>query len=243
MAKGISRFQRWLPIVIACANRIGIFKKYIYLMREDTGAPSSCDATELFNWRVDQLSYADANSLDFVFDGRPISYTSTPRSEQDVIALFHELVGVGFFKGYKFIGTSQNDKYDSCFRTAYNGGNEFAYDANKTPLGVGSAHLNQRLSAPLVLEFKYDLDGLIADFEKEVKYDSEIDLVVCWEIGRAFEERCRIKSLLLGEEGCYRQYFGSTHALSYERQKRFEIIAIRDIIDYAGQPESRNGRS
>jgi hypothetical protein len=216
---------------------VNIFKRYLYLMREDSGAPSAADSTEIFNWRVEQLENLKQNPFDFSWNGVPIPYASIPRSEQDVIAIFHEMIGLGVFKGIRFLATSQNDRYDSCVQTNYNGQALFAFDADDNPLGVGPTHVNVKLSAPLVMEYKFDLDGLIADFEKEVKFDSEIDVVVCWQIGDAFKERYRVSSLLIGDEGVNRRIYGSTHALSYERQRRFEIIAIKDLIEYFQSPE------
>ena len=205
---------------------VNVFKKYLHLMREDSGAPSSGDSNQLFEWRVKQLEYAKESPFEFVVDDHKVAYSTSPRSEQDVIALFHELVGMGVFPGIEFLGTSQNDRYDSCFRTKYAGESKFAFSKVDRPLGVGSNHIGSKLSQPLVLEFKYDLDGLVWDIEKEVKFDADINLVVCWEIGDAYKARYRISSLLVGEEGSTRQYYGSTHAFSYERQKRFEIIAL-----------------
>jgi hypothetical protein len=217
---------------------VNIFKRYIHLMREDSGAPSSSDSDKLWEWQVKQQDYAKEMPFGFVWEGKSISYSALPRSEQDVIALFHELVGMGYFQGIEFIGTSQNDRYDSCFRTSYGGSPKFAFDKAIRPLGVGANHINAKLSKPLVLEFKYDFDGLVADFEKEIKFDTEVNLVVCWDIGESFQERYRIVSLLVGEEGSTRQYFGSTHALYYERQKKFEIISLKDLIEFAQSPQN-----
>jgi len=44
---------------------VNIFKRYIYLMREDSGAPSVQDSTELFNWRLAQIEYGKQNPFDF----------------------------------------------------------------------------------------------------------------------------------------------------------------------------------
>jgi hypothetical protein len=217
---------------------VNVFKKYIYLMREDSGAPSIQDSTELFNWRLQQLEYAKQNPFDFSLAGKSLSYCTIPRSEQDVIALFHEMVSLGMFIGYIFISTSQWDRYDSCFRTTYGGKSEYAYSRSDNPLGVGPANIGVKESMPSVLEYKFNLDGLIADFEKEVKFDTEIQLVVCWEIGKDYEEKYRVSSLLLGEEGSSRQYFGSTHALFHERQKRLEIIALKDLIEWHRNPDT-----
>ena len=216
---------------------VNIFKRYIHLMREDSGAPSTEDATALFNWRIAQIQYLKEHPLEFVFGGRSIGYASVPRSEQDVIAIFHELFSIGLLKGYRFLSTSQIDRYDSCFQSIYAGQVEYAYSRGDNVLGVGAAHVGVKELLPSVLEFKWSLDGLIADFAKEVKYDSEIQLVVCWEIGEDYREKYQVNSLLIGEEGTSRQCYGSTHSLSHERQKKFEIICIKDLMDFLRNPD------
>ena len=44
-------------------------------------------------------------------------------------------------------------------------------------------------SEPRVLEYKYDLDALVREFDSEVKFPKHIDLVVCWKAEKQFKER------------------------------------------------------
>ncbi|MFM9857157.1 ATP-binding protein [Pseudoxanthobacter sp. M-2] len=216
---------------------VNIFKRYIHLMREDSGSPPAVDETDLFEWKLMQKKHVEENPLELAIAGRRLSYASTPRSEQDVVAIFHELVGMEIIRGFDFISTSQYDRYDSCFRTYYIDDERFRFSPSINPLGVARANIAGKLSMPNVLEYKFNLDGLIADFEKEEKFDTDVQLVVCWEIGKAYESRYNLSSRLVGEEGSSRRYFGSTHALWYERQMKFEIICLSDLIQFLRDPE------
>ena len=205
-------------------------------MREDTGAAPLTESTELWEWQVRQEEYRKARPFEFVHGGKPVAYISVPQCEQDVIALFHELVGTGVFRGLKFLATSGTTRYDCCFKTHYLRKDNLGFKRNETPLGVSERNITDKESRPMVLEFKYDLDGLIADFEKEVKYPSDVQLAICWDIGELYRERYRIVSLLARDEGASRFVYGATHAAYQDRERRFEIICLRDLIDFLRDP-------
>jgi hypothetical protein len=215
---------------------VNIFKRYLYLMREDTGAPSILASSELFGWLVEQEAYRTANPFEFVCDDRAIAYVSVPQCEQDVIAVFHELLGMGVLKGLRFLATSENSRYDSCFKTHYADRTIFPFDRELRPLGVSAAHIAEKESKPLVLEFKYNMDALIADFEKEIKFLKDIECLVCWDMGEAHAENYRVASLLLGDSGASRMIYGATHALYHERERRFDIICLKDLVQFLRDP-------
>jgi len=70
---------------------VNIFKRYLYLMREDTGAANLANETDTYHWLEDKKQYRTEHPLEFAFDGRHIAYACEPCAEQDVIAIFHEL--------------------------------------------------------------------------------------------------------------------------------------------------------
>ena len=215
---------------------VNIFKKYLYLMREDTGASNLVDDTEVYNWTEAQKAHRIANPLEFVHDGRKIAYAAIPRSEQDVIALFHELVGAGMIRGIRFLSTSEMDQYDSCYVTHYDSASRHQY-APSNILGVSSKLITSKESRPYILEYKYDLDGLIADFARETKYQDHIKAAVCWQVGDNYSENFTVRSYLVGEEGAARQFFGATHSLWHERIKLADIVCVGDVIRCFQQPE------
>jgi hypothetical protein len=215
---------------------VNVFKRYLHLMREDTGAAPLNESTVLWEWQVTQEEYRKANPFEFVYGSNALAYLSVPQCEQDVIAIFHELVGLGVLRGLKFLATSGAMHYDCCFKTHYLRKDDVGFRRNERQLGVSDRNITERESRPMVLEFKYDLDGLIADFEKELKYPSDVNLVVCWEIGEQYRERYRIVSLLIRDEGASRLVYGATHAAYQDRERRFEIICLKDLISFMRDP-------
>ncbi len=217
---------------------VNIFKRYLYLMREDTGAADVVDDTETYNWLEAKKKYRAENSLEFAFHDLHLAYACEPNSEQDLVAIFHEMVGMGVIQGVRFLCTSEQDRYDGCYVAHYSSSDAHAFNASKRPLGVSAKLIVQRESRPFVLEYKFDLDGLIADFEKEVKHPNEINAVICWKIGDDYSAKYNVRSYLVGEEGTGRQLYGATHSLWHERIKLADVICVSDLIKFLSEPES-----
>ena len=218
---------------------VDIFKKYLALMREDTGAPPPYSSRDLWKWKTDQDNRRTTHPLNCRFDSRSVAVTSEPQSEQDVIALFHEIVGLEGVEGYLFLGTSGYGQYDSVFLTHYS--RKHVYEKNNSKLGVSDNVVDGKESAPYILEYKYDLDGLIADVESEKKFLRDIDLLVCWQIGEDYKDSYSIRPYLVGDEGSTRHFYAATHALYRDREKDLEIICLKDLIGYINQPEAIEG--
>lgn len=217
---------------------VSIFKRFLHLMREDTGAPNIVDDTDTYNWLDEKRKYRIDNPLEFAFEGRRISYTCTPSSEQDLVALFHELVGLGVIRGVRFLCTSEHDRYDGCYVTDYTSMENHAFSAINNPFGVSQKLIAARESRPFILEYKYDLDGLIADFEKEAKHPKEINTIICWSVGNDFSSRYALRSYLVDDEGAGRQFFGATHSFWHERIKLSEVICVSDLLKYLSDPDA-----
>lgn len=215
---------------------VSIFKRFLHLMREDTGEPTIPESTDLWHWKQDQVDHRKQNPLEFACGSFSLAYVSQPKCEQDVVAIFHELVGMGHFPGMKFLATSEISRYDSCFVTQYDS-EKFTFERTARPLGVSARSIAKRESAPFVLEFKYDFDGLVFDIEKEEKFLKDINFVVCWKIGGAYSANYRLISLLVGDEGDIRSVYGSTHALFSNGEKRLEILCLSDYFEYHRAPE------
>ncbi len=194
--------------------------------------------TDTYHWLEEKKKYRSDHPLQFVFDGKHISYACTPCAEQDLIALFHELVGMGLLKGIRFLCTTERDRYDGCYVGLYDSNELHSFHASKRPLGVSQKIISARESKPLVLEYKFDLDGLISDFAREEKFQNQINAIVCWKIGDAYEENYNVRSYLVGEEGSSRQLYGATHSLWHERQKLADIICVSDLMKFTADSES-----
>lgn len=131
------------------------------------GVREGKDPTDLSVWDKEK-EYDSYNDRENLFRDRPLFFKTTPREEQEVIALFFELLGRKVLKGY------------FPFRV---GGSRAAYDAlffigdestTKLPKKFPSRDLK-------TVEFKYRLSEIISDFDSQEKFLSDIDLVICWE--------------------------------------------------------------
>ncbi len=236
-------FQPELTILAEklAVRAVNTFKKYLQHLKPDTGGPVAPDK-DLFDWRSEQVTYRDANPLNLMFDS-PITLKAKPRQEQDVIALFHQLIGVGKIKGINFYATSQSDRYDSLFFLEYDDHDTFSY-GKSNPIGVTSDIAFPYTTEPKVLEYKFDLDALIRDFDRDIKFPKHIDFVVCWKASKSFKEKYFLNSLLIGDEGSSRVIYGATHQAYAEgaRQVEFEVLILEDLLNYLQDPESEEAR-
>jgi hypothetical protein len=222
---------------------VTIFRRFLQYLRPDSGAQSIAPDRELYEWKKNQEQYRDENPFSLELKGHTISLLSFPRQEQDVIGLFHELIGANILKGFKFFGTSMSDRYDSLFMMDYKESDKVQFQSENERLGI-DRNFPLGKTEPKVLEYKYELDGLIADFEKEEKFIKHIDYVVCWSAGKAYKQRFTLDSLLIGDEGSTRQIYGSTHKAYTDGSSTpaFEVLVLEDLIQWFQDPQAEEAR-
>ena len=173
-----------------------------------------------------------------------VSITSTPTREQDVIALFHQLIAGGVIRGLNVMSTNERFTYDGLFKIAFDLVEEiYSYDQVKNPLGVSPevvAALKGRITDPRVLEYKFSLDGLVEDFDSQDKNIKDIDLCIAWTTGTAYKERYGITSLLLPDNSDQRQYHGITHVLTdlETGSKHCDLIVLSELIAFLNERDS-----
>lgn len=228
-------------IAVQCVT---ICKRYLQNLKPDTGAVAVTPDKELHEWKKAQEAYRDAKPLSFKAPAGNIALISVPQQEQDVIALFHQLVGLGVIKGIEFLATSQSDRYDSLYTLNYPAEDSLRFSKGVNPLGVGSSLSLPYSSEPRVLEYKYDLDALIRDLSSDVKYAKHINLVVCWRATKQYKERYYLSSLLVGDEGTSRLTFGATHLAFPDggQQPEFEVLVLEDLVNYLQDPVGEESR-
>jgi hypothetical protein len=107
-----------------------------------------------------------------------IRLETEPASENDVIALFSELVGLGVLVHYRPVFYSGFDYYDSYF--AYNIDVVPALVQEKLP---GVVDVDER-DLEGVAEFKFNADSLIEDTVAGVKRWNEMKFLICWDTGK-----------------------------------------------------------
>jgi hypothetical protein len=171
-----------------------------------------------------------------------VSITSYPTREQDVIALFHELIAGGIIRGISVMSTNERFTYDGLFKVKFDLPLDlYVYHAEKNPLGIpldtGKA-LKGKVTDPKVLEYKFSLDGLVEDCDSQDKNIKDVDLCVVWNTGELYKERYGITSLLTPENSDQRQYHGVTHILSdlESGSKHCYLIVLSELIEYLNDP-------
>jgi len=222
---------------------VTIFKRYLQHRKPDSGPVATTASKVLHDWKRAQEDYRNQRPLSFQSTSGQLSLVSEPQQEQDVIALFHELMGLGVLRGYQVFATSQHETYDSLYALSYPASDEFRFRREDRPLGVNHA-LVPHETEPRVLEYKYDFDSLIDDLEQEAKSANHIDLVVCWTTSKRYKDRFYFRPLLVGDEGGERVNFGATHqAISESSQDvRFEVLILKDLLAYLSNPLEEEAR-
>ncbi|MFF2245893.1 hypothetical protein ACFVTM_17130 [Arthrobacter sp. NPDC058130] len=218
-------------------------------LKANTGvSPDLMREMKIDEWKKEMLAHEvkDPLSLSSEHFFRPterVSITSVPTREQDVIALFHQLIAGGVIRGMRIMSTNERFTYDGLFKIVFDLAPEiYVYDPVTNPLGVPketAEFFAGKTLAPNILEYKYSLDGLIEDFDNQDKNINDINLAIAWDTGSAYKERYGITSLLIPENADQRQYHGVTHTL-YDIEtgnKHCELVILSELIDYLNDPE------
>jgi hypothetical protein len=211
-------------------------RRFQTLLKADTGTTFINPSKALDEWKDEQKEWYKKQPLRLIIEGRELALLSIPREEQDVIALFHQLVGMGAIRGIRFYSTGYNTRYDSLYSYKYD--RSHIFDKERCFWGVDPGLVPSE-SGALVLEYKYSFDSLIRDFEKDEKNPKEIGLLVCWELGPDNRKMFELSSYLKGQEGGTRETFAATHAAhvgSGKTTKIFEIVCLSDFVEFYQDP-------
>jgi hypothetical protein len=222
--------------------------KFRTSLKANTGiAPDLVRELEISEWKAEMLAHEIAEPLHlanqhFFKPIERISITSVPTREQDVIALFHQLIAGGVIRGINVMSTNERFVYDGLFKIAFDLNVDlYKYDKEKNPLGVPveiAQALKGKVTTPRVLEYKFCLDGLIEDVDSQDKNIKDINLCVAWSTGDMYKERYGITSLLLPENADQRQYHGVTHVLTdlESGANICDLIILEELIEYLNDP-------
>ncbi|WP_374550278.1 hypothetical protein [Sphingobium yanoikuyae] len=218
-------------------------------LKANTGvAPDLIRELKIGDWKKEMLAHEATdplvlNSEHFFKPTERVSITSAPTREQDVIALFNQLIAGGVIRGITVMSTNERFTYDGLFKVSFDLPSDlYSYDALSNPLGVPSevaSQLQGKITDPRVLEYKFSLDGLVEDFENQDKNINDVDLCVMWETGDLYRERYGITSLLIPENADQRQYHGVTHILNdlETGARHCELIVLKELIQSLNDPE------
>ena len=231
----------------------GPLMKVRFCFKANTGAsPDLRRETILAEWKAEMSKHEQDYPLvlenpNFFDPVKKISITSMPTREQDVIALFNQLIAGGVIRGIKIMSTNERMTYDSLYKILItNKSNLQLFDLEINPLGIAEDVFTEMLkdreefvSEPKVLEYKYSLDGLIEDIDSGIKNTNDINLVVAWEAGESYKDNFYIESLLIDGNEIMRQYHGLTHRLHSASTNEYvcDLILLKDLILYLNDVE------
>lgn len=217
-------------------NHLLKFREYV---RQDTGsAPTLLPNRALHEWKRNQENWRDSNPSGFESINSSITYLSEPREEQDVVAIYNQMIGAGLIRGLNFYSTTHHDKYDALIEYNYID-ESYMFDIENHPLGVRNDLSLPYQSEPKVLEYKFDFDSILDDFDKEIKFYDHVDLVVCWTAGGKYREQLSLKPILPEHEGNVREFYASTHQAFIPGRERpvFEVCVLKELLDFLGDKE------
>ena len=218
------------------------------LLRRRDGTVSIVKEMELEKWKSQQQLHEKQHPLKVektqVF--APLSYLPTrsePQVEQDVVALFNQMLSAGIIRGIVMLSSSQYLQYDGLYRRILEPPySSYVYDPGNNPLGVMRDILGsdeKPLESPIrVLEFKFSLDDLMEDLSQMDKDVRALDLVVAWERGKSWNKTYSVTSYLTTDNIRQREYHGYTHRFEdmVSRQRAFNAIILKDLISYLNDP-------
>lgn len=217
-------------------------------LKANTGtAPDLLREQKIDDWKTEMLSHEKEYPLvitspHFFLPTQKISITSKPTREQDVIALFNQLIAGGVIRGIRVMSTNERFTYDGLFKISFDLPiDKYVYDEFTNPLGIAQTsaeELKGIITQPKILEYKFSLDGLVEDIDSGDKNIKDINLAVVWETGDMYVERFGITSLLIPENRDQRQYHGVTHMLCdiESGSKVMDLIVLDELITFLNAP-------
>ncbi|SER29789.1 Histidine kinase-, DNA gyrase B-, and HSP90-like ATPase [Streptomyces sp. yr375] len=134
-----------------------------------------------------------------------ITLQTQPKSEQDVIALFSELVGIGALRHIQPVFYSGFDFYDSYFQYVPSLTHE---NVRERLPGVDDTDVRDDEG---VAEFKVSADMVLADVVAGVKKWTDMKFMVCWDIGKDRKSAGNEITFSECEGAVDRRYHGVTH--------------------------------
>ncbi len=148
-----------------------------------------------------------------------LAIKKAPKDENDVIALFFELLGRKYIKGYQSFGLSQRETYDGKFIIRRSG------DQTDPVMPTDDRQLS-------TIEFKVAASSLIQDFEQGIKNPNDLKLVIAWDEGSSSSNQF----LLVGiEHSRYypdRVYPGVTRYLEDTQSgTQIQVLLLKSIVD------------
>lgn len=222
----ISADERIANAISKLGNKIvSILKEYRWAMKKkDRPDPTS----DIDGWRTDIESRSQSSIVDEYFNRLNLhpAFKVDPDNESEVISLFTSLIAQKQLLGYKVLAISGFNRYDSLIDIDFS--DDPCHD-HKNALAIVDNDLNIEGEGK-VLEFKFNFDNLIEDFQEKRKNPSEIDMVVCWNIADLNVSRGRIDPTY-GNWKHHRTIYGGSYIWYDENETScIPVIALKNLI-------------
>ena len=103
---------------------VNTFKRYYIYLRKDIGPSRNQVAAERYQWIAQQEAYARDHPLAITGSAlfapeEKVPIISEPLVEQDVVALFNQLLASGVIRGFEVLATSGYERYDGVVRISH----------------------------------------------------------------------------------------------------------------------------
>jgi hypothetical protein len=245
------------PEYVRLAEKIAVsavtaFRRRYSLLRKPGVAKIFNDEIKIETWIRDQEEHEKQHALVITGPGlfmptEELPIRSEPLVEQDVVALFNQMLSSGLVRGVQLIASSQYNQYDGLYRVRMEPPLDRYILSEENPLGIEESRLEEGKSyvtRTKILEYKYTLDGLVEELQSGVKDVNDIGLVVVWDMGAKWHEMFDVTSLLDEETVHHRQIHGTTHSFihSVSGTHAFEAIVLHDLVRYLKDANSEQAR-
>jgi hypothetical protein len=233
-------------------SAVTAFRRRYNLLRKPGVAKIFNDELKIEQWIKKQEEHELTNQLLIRGNGlfmptEELPIRSEPLVEQDVVALFNQMLSSGLVRGVQLIASSQYNQYDGLYRVRMDPPFEKFIYAENNPLGIEEDVFvsgEPLITKTKVLEYKYTLDGLVEELQSGVKDVNDIGLVVVWEMGQKWHEMFDVTSLLDEDTRHHRQVHGTTHSFTHSVSgaHAFEAVILHDLVRYLDDPATEQAR-
>jgi hypothetical protein len=245
------------PEYVHLAEKIAVsavtaFRRRYNLLRKPGVAKIFSDEVKIDQWIKAQEQHEETHSLVIKGPGlfmptEELPIRSEPLVEQDVVALFNQMLSSGVIRGIQLIASSQYNQYDGLYRVRMDPPFTKYVRCEENPLGIDESFFdNERryITKTKVLEYKYSLDGLVEELQSGVKDVNDIGLVVAWEMSAKWREMFDVTCLLDDETSHHRQIHGTTHSFTHSVSgaHAFEAVILHDLVRFLMDPDAETQR-
>ena len=218
-------------------------RRFWKLLRRKTGEPTFQEQMKLHDWIERQKTHARESPLTIEGKGlfmpaEVLPILSTPIVEQDVVALFNQMLASGIVRGIRILSSSTYKQYDGLYQVVIDIPTEKYVRSQTNPLGVDPEQIRATGEAVVgfvqVLEYKYNLDALFEEFTTSEKRAEDIGLVVSWHMGTRWQRHFEVTSYLHPDTRHHRPFHGYTHGFTHANSgyHAFHAIVLEDLINY-----------